>query len=154
VIIIFGVSILSVLLVITLILFVLNSNFLLFPTLNVCDVDATNSVVLKLFIVKLLVVPVTRLTNSVVSSFTDNDLVLNIVLPLTIRPSVLFTVMTAFVVLFTFDIVNTSVYTVDVPLLTYVLNVSVFVLILTVDVLTFIVLFVVSIVRILLPPVV
>jgi hypothetical protein len=58
---------------------------------------------------KFFVVPVTRLINSVVLSFTIIDLVLNTVLPLTVKPSVLVTVTTTFVVLLTLDIVNTSV---------------------------------------------
>jgi hypothetical protein len=58
---------------------------------------------------KLFVVPVIRLMNSVVLSFTITDLVLNTVLPLTVKPSVLVTVTTNFVVLLTLDIVSTSV---------------------------------------------
>jgi hypothetical protein len=58
---------------------------------------------------KLFVVPVMRLMNSVVLSFTITDLVLNTVLPLTVKPSVLVTVTTSFVVLLTLDIVSTSV---------------------------------------------
>jgi hypothetical protein len=106
---IFGVVILSVSLVITLTLLVLSSNRLLPLTLNVCNVVTLRSVVLKLFITKLFVVPVVMLTNSVTSSFTLSDLVLNNVLPLTTKPVVLFTVIVTFVVLFVLDIVNTSV---------------------------------------------
>jgi hypothetical protein len=106
--IIFGVSIPNVSPVITLTLFVPNSNRLLPLTLKVCNVDALRSVTLKLLTTKLFVVPVVILTNSVTSSFTISDLVLNIVLLLTVNPSVLFVVITTFVELFTFDIVNTS----------------------------------------------
>jgi len=104
-----GVVILSVSLVITLTLLVLSSNRLLPLTLNVCNVVALTSVVLKLFITKLFVVPVVMLTNSVTSSVTLSDLVLNNVLPLTTKPVVLFTVIVIFVVLFVLVIVSTSV---------------------------------------------
>jgi len=77
-------------------------------TLNVCDVDVLNSVVLKLFTINRVVVPVAiRLTYSVVLFFTSSELVLNTVLPLTINPFVLLTLIATCVVLFTFCMVNT-----------------------------------------------